>query len=54
MPTYDYLCKKCNESFSVILSFKDHDDKKAECPKCSGKDLEQQITLFMTKTTKKS
>jgi putative FmdB family regulatory protein len=54
MPTYDYLCKKCNESFSVMLSVKDHDERKVQCPKCEGKDIEQQITHFMTKTSRKS
>lgn len=54
MPTYDYLCKKCNESFSVILSIKDHEEKKARCPKCGDKEIEQQISHFMTKTSRKS
>jgi putative FmdB family regulatory protein len=54
MPTYEYLCKNCNESFSVILSMKDHEEKKAQCPKCEGKEIEQQITSFMTKTSRKS
>ena len=54
MPTYDYFCKKCNESFSLIQSIKDHEEKKVECPKCKGKDVEQQVTHFMTKTSRKS
>jgi putative FmdB family regulatory protein len=54
MPTYEYFCKKCNESFSVIQSIKDQAEKKAECPKCRGKDIEQQITPFQTKTSRKS
>jgi putative FmdB family regulatory protein len=54
MPTYDYLCKNCQESFSVVLSIKEHDEKKVQCPKCGGTDLEQQITHFMTKTSRKS
>jgi putative FmdB family regulatory protein len=54
MPTYDYRCLKCNKEFSVILSMKEHDGKKAKCPKCGGKKLEQLITPFQTKTSRKS
>jgi putative FmdB family regulatory protein len=54
MPTYDYRCVKCNKVFSTILSIKDHDANKAKCPKCGGKKLEQRITSFMVKTSRKS
>jgi putative FmdB family regulatory protein len=54
MPTYEYLCPKCNKKFAVILSIKDHDGGKAKCPKCGGKKLEQLITSFQTKTSRKS
>lgn len=54
MPTYEYRCLKCNKNFSVILSMKEHDGKKAKCPKCGGKKLEQLITPFQAKTSRKS
>jgi len=54
MPTYEYLCPKCKKKFAVILSIKDHDVGKAKCPKCGGKKLEQRITSFQTKTSRKS
>jgi len=54
MPTYDYRCQKCGKEFSVILSMREHDGKKAKCPKCGGKKLGQLITTFMTKTSRKS
>jgi putative FmdB family regulatory protein len=54
MPTYEYLCPKCKKKFAVILSIKDHDGGKAKCPKCGGKKLEQLITSFQTKTSRKS
>ena len=34
MPTYDYLCKKCNHSFEHFQSMSDKHLKK--CPKCNG------------------
>jgi putative FmdB family regulatory protein len=54
MPTYDYRCPKCNKEFSLILSMKEHGEGKAKCPKCGGKRLEQLITPFQTKTSRKS
>jgi putative FmdB family regulatory protein len=54
MPTYDYRCPKCKKKFSLILSIKDHDAGKAKCPKCQGKKVEQLITLFQAKTSRKS
>lgn len=54
MPTYDFRCEKCEESFSLILSFSEHEKKKYSCPKCKSKKLKQQITSFQTVTSKKS
>ena len=54
MPSYDYRCSKCNKGFTAILSVKDHDTKKAKCPKCGGKKLEQILSSFMVKTSRKS
>ena len=54
MPTYEYLCPKCKKKFTVMLSISDHDAGKAKCPKCGGKKLEQLITSFQTKTSRKS
>ncbi|MDR1362603.1 MAG: zinc ribbon domain-containing protein [Spirochaetaceae bacterium] len=34
MPTYEYECKKCNNVFDVLQSFKDEPVK--VCPKCGG------------------
>jgi putative FmdB family regulatory protein len=54
MPTYEYQCPKCNKKFSLVLSIKDHDAGKAKCPKCGGKKLEQLISAFQVKTSRKS
>jgi putative FmdB family regulatory protein len=53
MPSYDYRCSECKKKFSVMLSIKEHDAKKVKCPKCAGKKVEQQISHFMTKTSRK-
>jgi putative FmdB family regulatory protein len=54
MPSYDYRCPKCNKKFTAILSMKEHDAGRAKCPKCGGKKLEQLITAFQVKTSRKS
>ena len=54
MPTYDYRCPKCNKKFSLVLSIGDHDAGKAKCPKCGGKKLDQILSAFQVKTSKKS
>lgn len=34
MPTYEYLCKKCEHNFETVQSFSD--DPLTKCPKCKG------------------
>lgn len=41
MPTYSYICTKCNDEFEVTQSVKDSPLKK--CPKCNRRSLERQI-----------
>ncbi|MSW19003.1 MAG: zinc ribbon domain-containing protein, partial [Actinobacteria bacterium] len=34
MPTYEYLCNKCEHAFEVVQSFTDPAIE--QCPKCQG------------------
>jgi putative FmdB family regulatory protein len=54
MPTYEYLCEACKKEFSLIQSFSEHDKSKAICPECKSKKVKQQISLFTSKTSRKS
>ena len=54
MPSYDYRCAKCKKKFTLTLSMSEHDGGKAKCPKCGGKKLDQLITGFQVKTSRKS
>ena len=54
MPTYEYYCKKCKNQFDVTMTISEHDKKKPSCPSCSSKSVEQRITSFNIKTSKKS
>lgn len=54
MPTYEYKCEKCNGKFSLTLSISAHDKEKVTCPKCKSSKVRQQVTGFITKTSRKS
>lgn len=54
MPTYEYVCNKCNKRFSLTLSMSDREKKKVRCPKCSSAAVTQSIQPFFATTSKKS
>ena len=54
MPTYEFMCEKCNKPFTLIMSIAEHEKKKFKCPKCNGTKVSQQISSFQTKTSRKS
>ncbi len=54
MPSYEYVCKECKKSFTLILTMSEHDKKRVACPKCKSRKVEQQYGSFFTVTSKKS
>lgn len=54
MPTYEYHCEACKRRFSLTLSVSERDRGKVACPKCKSRKVRQQISAFMTKTSRKS
>ena len=54
MPTYDFICEKCNKKFTLIISLSEYEKKKFRCPKCKSTRVKQQISSFQTVTSKKS
>jgi putative FmdB family regulatory protein len=42
MPIFEYICKECDHEFEALVFGK----QKAECPKCHGKKLEPQLSVF--------
>jgi putative FmdB family regulatory protein len=54
MPMYDYKCLDCGKESLIALTLKDHEAKNVTCPHCGSRRLEQIISSFMAKTTKKS
>ena len=54
MPTYEYLCKDCHQTFARVLTINAHDRETIVCPKCGSKNVEQELTTFYAVTSKKS
>jgi putative FmdB family regulatory protein len=54
MPTYDYICKKCGNKFSLLMTVSAHDAKKVRCPKCKSVRVEQELKTFFAVTSRKS
>jgi len=42
MPIYEYICKDCDRHFEAVV----YASTKAQCPGCSGSNLEQQLSRF--------
>ncbi len=40
MPNYEMVCQECGEKFEISMSFAER-EKKAVCPACGSKKLEQ-------------
>jgi len=54
MPTYEFLCNKCQKEFSVTMTIRERGEKKPTCPTCGGSDLEPLMAGFFSKTSRKS
>ncbi|MFN2398391.1 MAG: zinc ribbon domain-containing protein [Gemmatimonadaceae bacterium] len=54
MPTYDYRCRACGQTFSSHESMESHDAGAALCPSCKSRDVERVMSSFYAKTPRKS
>jgi putative FmdB family regulatory protein len=54
MPRYEYLCLDCKKPFEKILTINEHEKNKVVCPKCGGRNVEQQAAAFFAVTSRKS
>ncbi len=54
MPQYEFRCKKCKKEFSLFMAISEKDRKRVACPKCKARSVEQLITPFQAKTSRKS
>jgi putative FmdB family regulatory protein len=54
MPTYEYRCLECHETFQCCEGMKEHETIHPECPQCGSTKVEQLFSSFFAKTRKKS
>jgi putative FmdB family regulatory protein len=54
MPTYEYRCLDCNETFERVEHIDEHGEKTPACPECGGERVEPVMSSFFAKTSKKS
>jgi putative FmdB family regulatory protein len=44
MPTYDFICNKCEERFDVFLTFSEYGKKAVQCAHCKSKNVRRRMT----------
>jgi putative FmdB family regulatory protein len=54
MPLYEYLCKKCSQSFAFTMTVSEHEKKRVQCPHCNSTEIVPQFQSFFAKTSRKS
>jgi len=54
MPQYEYVCKDCQKTFSLIMTLTEYDKGDVACPTCKSKKVEQKFAPFFAVTSKKS
>ncbi|MEW6264234.1 MAG: zinc ribbon domain-containing protein [Thermodesulfobacteriota bacterium] len=54
MPTYEFICQKCEKPFTLTVSISEYEKKKFKCPKCNSTKVKQQVSAFQSITRKKS
>ena len=54
MPTYEYECNACKNTFSLVRTLAEHEKGNVTCPKCQSKDVKQLLSAFRSKTSRKS
>jgi putative FmdB family regulatory protein len=54
MPTYDYRCEKCGNTFTVLQSMRAQEKKETRCPNCQSAEVSQMVSPFTAQTSRKS
>jgi putative FmdB family regulatory protein len=54
MPTYEYRCEDCKETFERVETMAEHETAKPKCPKCGTDKVTRVPSRFMAKTSRKS
>lgn len=54
MPTYEYHCQDCGKEFEQVERLLEHGKSQCACPGCGGRNIEQRMSMFAAKTSRKS
>ena len=54
MPTYEFQCQSCRHEFSILQSMAEREQGKRGCPQCGSEQVEQKLSVFTAKTSRKS
>ena len=54
MPTYEFRCRVCQETFTRREKISDYDPKTAVCPRCQSREVERLMSDFYARTPRKS
>jgi len=41
MPTYEFVCQKCEKPFTLVVSISEYEKGGFRCPKCKSKKVKQ-------------
>ncbi|MCS7192068.1 MAG: zinc ribbon domain-containing protein [Armatimonadetes bacterium] len=51
MPIYEFRCSQCGHEFEDLVSWRDIEEGKVECPNCGSKDVRRRLSLFATRSS---
>ncbi len=54
MPTYEYRCEGCGETFERRESIAEHATAQPQCPQCGSDKVARAVSAFYARTSKKS
>lgn len=53
MPFYEFECKKCNKTFTLVMTLEKYKKGNIKCPECWSKEVERVYSQFYSFTSKK-
>ncbi len=54
MPEYEFECRVCKKTFTLLMRIGERATAKIQCPGCGSEDVEALMQPFVAKTAKKS
>jgi putative FmdB family regulatory protein len=54
MPEYEFECRACKKTFTLVMRISERQQAKIACPSCRSEDLRSLMQPFVAKTARKS